>query len=192
MVTGIAWTEETWNPLAGCTRVSAGCDLGRLNVVPADEPARPALVIKAREGGSAATGAGERRVCLSRVAKATTWRSVMSGVACAPLLYRKVLRSVVRLVPVVVVDLLARLQWATNRFLGHQSMLVDVASRVRSRMIGAPDQHVTVRSDRAATLPVGVLRSSILPLLECHNYRVTHRNQLRKGVMPYAYRNFVD
>ena len=24
--TGIAWTEATWNPLQGCTRVSAGCD----------------------------------------------------------------------------------------------------------------------------------------------------------------------
>lgn len=25
MSTGIAWTDETWNPFVGCTRVSAGC-----------------------------------------------------------------------------------------------------------------------------------------------------------------------
>lgn len=26
MSTGIQWTEKTWNPVTGCTRVSAGCD----------------------------------------------------------------------------------------------------------------------------------------------------------------------
>lgn len=26
MPTGIQWTDETWNPLAGCTRVTKGCD----------------------------------------------------------------------------------------------------------------------------------------------------------------------
>jgi protein gp37 len=24
--TGIQWTEKTWNPWHGCTKVSAGCD----------------------------------------------------------------------------------------------------------------------------------------------------------------------
>jgi protein gp37 len=24
--TGIQWTDSTWNPVTGCTRVSAGCD----------------------------------------------------------------------------------------------------------------------------------------------------------------------
>jgi protein gp37 len=24
--TNIHWTNDTWNPLTGCTRVSAGCD----------------------------------------------------------------------------------------------------------------------------------------------------------------------
>ena len=26
MSTGIEWTDETWNPTTGCTRVSAGCE----------------------------------------------------------------------------------------------------------------------------------------------------------------------
>lgn len=26
MATGIEWTDETWNPMTGCTKVSAGCD----------------------------------------------------------------------------------------------------------------------------------------------------------------------
>ncbi len=26
MGTGIQWTNETWNPLTGCTRVTPGCD----------------------------------------------------------------------------------------------------------------------------------------------------------------------
>lgn len=26
MPTGIEWTNETWNPMTGCTRISAGCD----------------------------------------------------------------------------------------------------------------------------------------------------------------------
>ena len=26
MATGIEWTNETWNPVSGCTRVTAGCD----------------------------------------------------------------------------------------------------------------------------------------------------------------------
>lgn len=25
-MTGIEWTDETWNPTSGCDRVSAGCD----------------------------------------------------------------------------------------------------------------------------------------------------------------------
>ena len=24
--TGIEWTDATWNPMTGCTRISAGCD----------------------------------------------------------------------------------------------------------------------------------------------------------------------
>jgi protein gp37 len=26
MPTGIEWTDETWNPMTGCTKISAGCD----------------------------------------------------------------------------------------------------------------------------------------------------------------------
>ena len=26
MATGIEWTDETWNPMTGCTEISAGCD----------------------------------------------------------------------------------------------------------------------------------------------------------------------
>ena len=26
MTTGIEWTDETWNPVTGCTKVSSGCD----------------------------------------------------------------------------------------------------------------------------------------------------------------------
>lgn len=26
MATGIEWTDETWNPMTGCTKISAGCD----------------------------------------------------------------------------------------------------------------------------------------------------------------------
>ncbi|NBB87723.1 MAG: DUF5131 family protein, partial [Bacteroidetes bacterium] len=26
MATDIEWTDETWNPTTGCSRVSAGCD----------------------------------------------------------------------------------------------------------------------------------------------------------------------
>lgn len=26
MATGIEWTDETWNPMTGCTQISAGCD----------------------------------------------------------------------------------------------------------------------------------------------------------------------
>lgn len=25
-MSNIEWTQETWNPVVGCTRVSAGCD----------------------------------------------------------------------------------------------------------------------------------------------------------------------
>jgi protein gp37 len=26
MATGIEWTDETWNPMTGCTQISSGCD----------------------------------------------------------------------------------------------------------------------------------------------------------------------
>ena len=26
MPTGIEWTDETWNPMTGCTKISSGCD----------------------------------------------------------------------------------------------------------------------------------------------------------------------
>ena len=26
MSTAIEWTDETWNPMTGCTEISAGCD----------------------------------------------------------------------------------------------------------------------------------------------------------------------
>lgn len=26
MSTGIEWTDETWNPMTGCTKISTGCD----------------------------------------------------------------------------------------------------------------------------------------------------------------------
>lgn len=34
-MTKIEWTDVTWNPVAGCTRVSPGCDHCYAAVVPA-------------------------------------------------------------------------------------------------------------------------------------------------------------
>lgn len=52
-LTGIAWTEETWNPTTGCTHASAGCDhcyaermahrLRGRHGYPQDDPFRPEL-----------------------------------------------------------------------------------------------------------------------------------------------------
>jgi protein gp37 len=76
MSTGIEWTEETWNPLTGCARVSPGCD----NCYAAREAAgrlsghRAYSGLAVRPAGGPAEFTGEIRLHPDRLDQPLRWR----------------------------------------------------------------------------------------------------------------------
>ncbi len=170
-MTEISWTHgpgfkgETWNPLRAmnretgevgwtCVRVSPGCPSAQ--IVAANEPPRPSLAVEAQERSPAAACAFDIGIVLAHLAKLRARTTMTLRVMSTGVFDAQVLRAVVELVTVQVVYLLATPQWAGEHLFGNEPVLVDVAARVRAGMIGAFQQHVAVRGDRAAALPVRV------------------------------------
>lgn len=85
MSTGIEWTDETWNPLGGCSKVSPGCDncyaidmAHRLNLMQEARPDLttrayvPALTVVAEDGSKDWTG--ELRPHYDRLDQPLRWK----------------------------------------------------------------------------------------------------------------------
>ena len=162
----IEWTESTWNPVTGCTKVSPGCGLDGeateavvVNVVAGDETAWPATVIEAKELSPTAAAALDQRIRLTDSASFGVLDAMMVPVVRERGHDFEVLRAIIRLVAVLVVDDLTLAETPSQQLLGNEAVLVDVAPDIGGGMIRATQQDVAVRSDGAATTPIRIPRT---------------------------------
>lgn len=160
MTTKIQWTDVTWNPVVGCTKVSAGCKQPLAHVVAADELAGTAEPVEAGELLPATARADNERIVLPRVSHLVNPGSP-SRVAVVHQMRRagddlEVLGSVVGLVMVPVVNDLSVNERPPDRRLGHKSMLVHVSPAVGEGVPRSAQENVAVRGYDPATSPLMV------------------------------------
>ena len=174
--TAIEWADKTWNPTVGCMKVSAGCELPRVQVMTADVLAGPSLTIKTREHLTASTGARNHGVAFAWMAQ-----GVDAMLTLARPVFRAVLPArddlkipgaIIRFITVQVVNNLAPVQRAAEHFRRNQSVFVNVSANVRQRVAWKSEQHVAMLCDGATAAPNGVGCSSCEQGLG-HNFRVT-------------------
>lgn len=155
-MTKIEWTDVTWNPVRGCSRVSEGCRLSRPTRMTVEVASRPTAGVETKECFTTAASARHVVVRLTRKS---------SAMADGPLQYPmvrygfddlKVLWTVVISAAVQVMDLLAVSQRAADLAFSHQAVLIDVPANVRVGMLGQPNEHVSVGREGATALPVRV------------------------------------
>ncbi len=156
----IQWTDATWNPTTGCTKVSPGCALlesagsSALRVVAVDECSRPSLIVKLWQFATAAACTLDHRIRLVWLTPAIREsRTVLHGVMFPRRYDLQVLVSIVGLVAVLVVNLLTLPQRPTEHFERHEAVFVDVAAHVGKWVAVHLDENVTVRCDCSAALP---------------------------------------
>lgn len=165
--TKIEWTERTWDPVTGCTKVSQGCDLlcsplphlisG--NIVPCDVVPGASLGIELEKlsltsapaiyRGVFLTGEPQPILTLIRGAMPMVYRMVIAGLGKFQIRW-----SVISFRMINVMNLLPFLERPAQFAFHHQYMLVDVATAVGSWMGRRFDQHITIRGDRPTALPV--------------------------------------
>ena len=159
--TKIEWTEATWNPVTGCSKVSPGCASGgeATQVIAPDIvagnvlPWSPAIIVT-QESGATATGAGDQRVAFIRQAALRVSLSMGGPVMEVRRHYLQVLRLVIRLVAVSMVHDLALAKESAKQLLRDDSMLVDVSAPERGGVVGLIDLNVSIRGYSATALPV--------------------------------------
>ena len=105
-----------------------------VQVVAADKAPRPARRVKLKESRAAATLAEDGFVGLAGLAQALLCLAVFPHVVRAGRHDNQVLGAVVVFYAVSMVNLLAGLQWATDRSLGNEAVFVHVATRVCRRV----------------------------------------------------------
>lgn len=182
-MTGIEWTDRTWNPTVGCSRVSPGCDQSSgepscsvaPNVVPRDESTGPTGAIEKRERCAAPALACDIGIGFARTAQVVA-PSMFSSVL--PLRDNVQVGSpVVSLDPVPVVHDLSATERPAEDLSCDESVLVDISALVSHGMARPLHENIAIRCNGPAPFPGRVLWSSQLALI-CHPLSVANRWEL--------------
>lgn len=158
----IEWTDKTWNPVTGCSKVSQGCKkpLRRAiqHIVTSHKPSRASTLVKSLELFAAPTLASRGRVWLI-AASVGGVEFMLFAMGDTRFAYFDVLFSVVCLVLVQMVDNLTWLESTAKFFFGDKSVLVNIPASVSKMMSWHPNEDVAARRKSAAAFPVRIFYS---------------------------------
>jgi hypothetical protein len=153
--TKIEWTDRTWNPVRGCSRISEGCRLTSY-VVPGNKFARASATIEPEKHGPATTRTLDFEVVFSGKPAIKAHRPLKRPVMSNRRHNFKVFGPVIGLVFVLVVYLFSWLKQPSQSRLCNKSMFVDVSAHICAWMRWLLDEHIPIGCNRSAALPVGV------------------------------------
>ena len=170
MSTSIEWTDATWNPVTGCTKVSPGCALlaGKLpqgvsaNVVPHHEPPRPSALIEPSELLTASAVAENNGIGLFGKPPLGVEHTMGRVMVELGRHHFEVFRAVVGFIAVDVMHNFTGKKRAPQAHLCHNSVLVNVSADIREWVIRNPDKNVAAGSDRPTPLPAVMTGSTAL------------------------------
>lgn len=170
----IEWTDATWNPVRGCSRVSEGCRLSTEHVVTADERSTAPIAVKEGESSAAAARAIDHRILFPGKSPTKTNRSLERSMVSNRRNDLEILWSIVCLVAVQVVNLLTFSKRPADLLLGHKAVLINVAPGVGQSVAANLDEDVARgRSDGPSALPV---RVSFSRMNDSHALRIARSN----------------
>ena len=156
--TKISWTDATWSPVTGCTKVSLGCDLVRMEVVARNERSNPSPNIIFQECFSTAASTLNGDV---RFTRKLFCFPMWQPMAYTMMEYRRfnsqVFRAIIHLVAVEMMQLFTLAKWTTKLLHSHQVMLVGIAVGLPQRMAWRhPHKHISMGTDRAPSFPIRI------------------------------------
>lgn len=150
MPSKIAWTDEGLRSRELAQAIAP-------DVVATDVAPRSTACIVLQEAVAAATSTLNQGI---RFIRATPLRMALSMLGFVVKSRRhnfKILRAVIRLVPVAMVDNLTKFQGTTEHLLRHQDVLINIAVPHSTRMFGPPNNHIARGGDGPTALPVGIV-----------------------------------
>ena len=163
----ISWTDATWNPVAGCTKVSPGCDSPCCitphtipgDVVTADEEPWPPEGIKSLKLCPTPTAAYNKWIVFSGFTEGiftTPFHTVSmkDGMVISVFGQLKILWAIILFHTIDMMHLFPLTQRTSKAFCHHKTMFIDIASYISHRMPWASQQHVTIGGNCPASLPV--------------------------------------
>lgn len=168
MSTEIQWTDETWNPVTGCTKVSPGCALFESAfgvpgaVVTAYKLPRPPLFVVSGERVATPASTNNDRIRFAWLATAVrkAW-TVLQRMVTTRRNDLDVVRPVVCFDSVQVVRDFAWTQGPTDLLLSDEPVLVDVSADISEMVSRQLYQDVPVGCDRATAFPIRVSRAGV-------------------------------
>lgn len=164
--TTIGWTDATWSPVTGCTKVSPGCaklDCCEVSqsiasdVVSANKSAWTLVSIKIRELRFAATGTLHYGIFFTWPLPLVVLMAMKHVVVKVGGYDFQILGAVICLISIKMMNNLTLLKWAAKYLFGDEPMFVNVTSAICLRVIRSLDKNVPIRGDGTSTLPIRVL-----------------------------------
>lgn len=161
--TAIEWTDSAG--LETSSRVTCA-------VVPRHESSGTPLAVEQLQLRSTATPAYDCRIRLTKTAQISP-RPVF-GVVSSPRHDFQVLRSVVELVLIPMMNHLTPAKWSAEHLRRHQSVLVDVPTRVGHRVPSRLNKPVAAACQSSPALPIDIVRTK---LRTSHKMSVANRTE---------------